>query len=260
MKITNRLVLGLVLIISACSTPPANTVFQVSTIDALMAGVYEGHLTGADLLGHGDFGIGTFADLDGEMIVLHGKIYQVVSSGKVNQPDLSVKTPFAEVCRFRPDMSFPVEGGVNYSRLRELISQKAPNQNLFYAIRITGRFRAVRTRSVPRQSKPYPLLSEVTAHQPEFAMEDLSGTIVGFRFPAFSSGIAVPGYHLHFLSSDGTRGGHLLECELISGICEVDILQRFMLSLPEGDGTFRATDLSVDRNSEYQQVEGGTSR
>jgi len=56
---------------------PIHTLFQVSTSGALVAGVYSGVVNVKAVLDHGDFGLGTFANLDGEMVVLDGRVYQV---------------------------------------------------------------------------------------------------------------------------------------------------------------------------------------
>ena len=71
---------------------------QTSTIDALLAGVYDGEMSCRELLTHGDFGIGIFDHLDGEMVVLNGTVYQVKIDGRVYQPAKELKTPFASVC------------------------------------------------------------------------------------------------------------------------------------------------------------------
>jgi acetolactate decarboxylase len=257
MKRLGFLVIGLFLLLSGCVNPQTDTVFQTSTIDALLAGVYDGDMTCRSLLKQGDLGIGTFNDLDGEMVVLDGKLHQVKADGKVYEPELSVRTPFAAVCCFKSDIEFSIETGSDFAKVEELISDHASNQNLIYAIKITGQFRSMRTRSVPRQNKPYPPLSEVTAHQPEFAMENITGTIVGFRFPAYVKGINMPGYHMHFISSDHTRGGHILSFELVSGKCEIDVLHQYVLRLPEGNAAFGETDLTKDRSLELKKVEGG---
>ena len=34
--------------------------------------------------------------------------------------------------------------------------------------------------------------------------------MLGFRFPDYVEGIEVAGYHLHFISADRSRGGHVL--------------------------------------------------
>jgi acetolactate decarboxylase len=113
----------------------------------------------------------------------------------------------------------------------------------------------MRTRSVPGQRKPYPPLQEVTKNQPEFAMRDIAGSIVGFRCPAYVKGINVPGYHLHFISEDRTRGGHILSFKMASGQCEVDVLHQYSLSLPTNTLQFAETDLSKDRSKELQEAE-----
>src|SRR5580704_8653159 len=62
---------------------PIHTLFQVSTSAALVEGVYQGAVRVSRLLRHGDFGLGTFAELDGEMVVLDGVCYRVASDGVV---------------------------------------------------------------------------------------------------------------------------------------------------------------------------------
>jgi acetolactate decarboxylase len=246
---------GLCLLVSGCVTPARDTVFQASTIDALLAGVYDGDISCRRLLKNGDFGIGTFDRLDGEMVLLDGNIYQIKADGKVYEPNPSVKTPFATICQFNADRAIPIKTGSDYETIENLINEYAPNQNLFYAIKITGQFRSMKTRSVPGQQKPYPPLKEVTSNQPEFNMKSIFGTIVGFRCPPYVKGINVPGYHLHFISSDRTQGGHVLSFEIANGKCEIDILNQYFLMLPANTKEFAETDLSRDRSKELKDVE-----
>ncbi len=248
--------LGLCVLFSGCETPPRNTLFQTSTIDALLAGVYDGDISCRDLLKHGHLGIGTFDRLDGEMVVLEGNIYQVKGDGKVYKPDPNCRTPFAAMCYFNPEKTLSINSNTDYNRLARLTDAASPNQNLFYAIRMTGHFKSMKTRSVPAQKKPYPPLKEVISNQPEFDMNNVFGTIVGFRCPSYVNGINVPGYHLHFISRDRTQGGHVLSFEIINGKCDVDILDQFFLRLPDTKD-FAETDLSKDRNKELKDVERG---
>ncbi len=247
---------GIWILVSGCGTPARNTLFQTSTIDALLAGLYDADLSCGDLLKHGDFGIGTFDRVDGEMVVFEGIIYQVRGDGKVYKPDQNCATPFATVCRFNPEKTISIDTGMDDRRLEALIDAAAPNQNLFCAIRITGQFRSMKTRSVPAQKKPYPPLKEVTRYQPEFVMNDVFGTIVGFRCPPYVNGINVPGYHLHFISRDRNQGGHILSFEMIDGTCDIDTLDQFFLRLPD-TRDFAEVDLSTDRNKELKDVEKG---
>ena len=62
---------------------PVHTVFQISTSGALVAGVYDREVSVQTILEHGNFGLGTFANLDGEMVVVDGHVYQVQGSGRV---------------------------------------------------------------------------------------------------------------------------------------------------------------------------------
>ncbi len=56
--------------------------FQVSTLQALALGFSKSVIPVEDLLKHGDTGLGTFEDVDGEMIVLDGKCYRARDDGK----------------------------------------------------------------------------------------------------------------------------------------------------------------------------------
>lgn len=240
--------------LAGCAGPSRNTVFQTSTIDALLAGVYDGDLTLRELRRQGDFGIGTYDNLDGEMVLLEGEFYQIKADGRVYSPDLNGETPFATVCRFRPDMQLAIPEGSDMAAVEALIDRAAPNPNLFYAIRVDGHFKTMRTRSVPAQGRPYPPLKDVAATQPVFDREHVSGTIVGFRCPPFVAGVNVPGYHLHFISQDRSFGGHILAFETLTGQAQVDELDRFVMKLPR-TADFAEVDLTRDRQQELTGVE-----
>lgn len=247
---------GLMLLAAACSPLPVrDTITQTSTIDALLTGAYDGSMTCGQLLEHGNLGIGTFDHLDGEMVIVDGGLYQIKADGKVYTPAKTLPTPFAAVCSFAADKIVTFDRGADFPAVQRALDEVAPNQNLFCAISISGTFTRMHTRSVPAQNKPYPPLAEVTSHQPEFNMENVSGRIVGFRCPAYVKGINVPGYHLHFLSDDRTCGGHILGFEMAEGRGAVDVCHRFLLILPEDDETFGAVDLSKDRGKELEEVE-----
>lgn len=244
------------LLLTSCSVfQPRHTLTQTSTIDALLAGSYDGTMTCRDLLKKGDFGLGTFDHLDGEMLVLDGKVFQIKSDGKVYRPPLNLTTPFAAVCRFTPQNSFSLPINADMKAITRFLDQKVPDKNAFAAIKIRGTFQKMHTRSVPAQKKPYPLLADVAKHQPEFTMQDVSGTIVGLRSPPFVTGIGVPGYHLHFISDDHKQGGHILGFKLSRGTAFTDVCNNFQLLLPEGQSDFHQLDLSKDRSKELKDVE-----
>ena len=246
--------LGLCGALAGCAGTSRDALYQVSTIDALLAGAYDGDASLASLRRHGDFGIGTYDDLDGEMVLLDGTFYQVKADGRVHAPDPRGETPFAAVCAFRPERTVAVPPGSDMAAVEQWLDREVPPRNRFCAIRIDGTFKTMRTRSVPAQQRPFPPLKEVAATQPVFDLENVSGTIVGFRCPPYVAGVNVAGYHLHFLSQDGAKGGHVLGFELVTGTAQVDELDRFALQLP-GTEDFATVNLARDRQAELTGVE-----
>lgn len=205
--------------------------YQSSTINALLNGIYEGELTFKDLEKYGNFGIGTFNSLDGEMIGLNGKFYQIRADGVAYPVDDSVKTPFAVVTFFEPDKTFVLDKSLDFNQMNEYLDNLLPTKNIFYAIRINGIFKYIKTRSVHRQNKPYPPLSEALKNQPIFEFHNIKGTLIGFRFPEYMNGVNLPGYHFHFITEDRKAGGHLFECEIQSVLIEIDYTDEFYMTL-----------------------------
>ncbi|NOZ63492.1 MAG: acetolactate decarboxylase [Caldiserica bacterium] len=226
------------------------TLTQVSTLNALLNGAYDGTVTYREIEKRGDFGVGTFQALNGEMVALDGKFYQVRADGKVYSVSPEEKTPFVSVTFFDPDLKFEI-AGVDYEEFKKEFDKKIVNPNLFYAIKIDGVFEYIKTRSVPKQSKPYPPLIEVVKHQPTFEFKNIRGTMVGFWCPAFIKGISVPGYHLHFISQDRKSGGHVLKFTLKKGIVSLDITPNFFLTLPENPMSLQ----EINRENEIKEVE-----
>jgi acetolactate decarboxylase len=145
---------------------------------------------------------------------------------------------------------------MDFSAFKQWLDDQLPSLNQFYALRIEGRFMAMKTRSVPRQHKPYPPLAEVAKHQPEFEFSHVEGVVVGFRSPAFVKGIGVPDYHLHFLTADRKAGGHILAFTVDKAQLRIDRTDAFLLRLPQ-TADFSGVDLRQDRSAELHQVEQG---
>jgi acetolactate decarboxylase len=216
--------------------------FQVSTIGALNAGVYEGATTIAELKQHGDFGLGTFEELDGEMVLLKGKVYQIKSDGIAYPAPDDIKTPFSAVTFFRKERSHHIPGQLTYQALQQQISDLLSTQNLPHAIRIQGFFPYLKVRSIPKQTPPYPPLSEVVGKQQRvFELRNVRGTLVGFRLPQYLKSVNAVGYHLHFISSDHKIGGHLLDGEFLNAIADVETLRDWQMTLPDNTAFAQAT-------------------
>ena len=189
----------------------AHVLFQASTIGALLEGSFDGDLTFAELADHGDLGLGTLNGLDGEMIALDGEFFRADVDGGIHRVGPGERTPFAVVTRFEPTVDERLSAaGRSHEELLACLDELVPADASSCAIRLDGRFDLVRARSVPRQSPPYRPLTEVVADQHVFELVDVEGTMLGFRFPSYAEGIEIGGYHLHFISADRSRGGHVL--------------------------------------------------
>ena len=233
---------------------PSAALFQVSTIDALLSGVYDGDVTIGELRKRGNFGLGTFNRLDGEMLAVDGRYYQIKANGVAYPVPPSMKTPFASVVRFTGMKTMALPQGISGAELEKWLDERLDNKNLFYAIRIDGKFSRMKTRAVAAQEQPYRPLVEVVKTQAVFNLDNARGVIVGLWSPAFSKGISVPGYHWHFLTADKKAGGHILSFSVDEATAKIDAVSNFNVRLPR-DEAFAKTDLSKDREHELNKVE-----
>jgi len=208
-----------------------NSIYLCSPANALVEGIYEEKIPFTEIKKHGDFGIGTFDHLDGEMIMLDGRIYQITGDGHVKEVDENGLTPFTCVTFYKPLTHDEIDHEMDYDAFLEWLENLMPSPNLFYAIRIDGLFAHITVRSVPKQENYRPLV-EVAADQPVFSFDNVEGSLAGFFTPSFMSSLNVPGLHLHFLSADRRRGGHLLKCVPRKVRVGIQFIHKLELSLP----------------------------
>lgn len=231
------------------------TIYQLSIMNALLEGIYEGDSTLKELAKHGDFGLGTFNQLDGELLAYNGEFYQMRADGSTELADENLKVPFGAITNFNPEISYDINTPIDKKALDKLIKTLVAGENLFYAIHIEGHFKNVKTRTVSIQHKPYRAFTEVVKDQAEFDFNDRDGFLVGFFSPAFSQGMTVAGYHLHFLSDDRKGGGHVLDFLLESGKLQLQVLADYRIILPE-KADFQQANLSTDTSAAIIETEG----
>jgi acetolactate decarboxylase len=231
------------------------TLYQVSTIDALQQGVFDGIQPVGELRQHGDFGIGTFDALDGEMIVLEGIVYQAKADGSVQVVPDNLTTPFATVTYFENDFAIATEEPMNFSAFTIEMTDRLPTKNMVYAVRMHGTFPSMKVRAIPAQEKPYPTLSEAAENQSVYTYTNTTGSVVGSYTPVFFEGLNVVGYHLHFISDDRQTGGHILDFTVPEDTAvEYDITPEFTMILPTS-GDFTEVDLSQNLSEELAKIE-----
>jgi len=209
-----------------------NVLYQYSVINALSAGVYEGDLPVNELKKFGNIGLGTFNNIDGEMVVLDGKIYQIKTDGIPVEAAKNLFTPFAAVTFFKSDTTLEIKNPQTFQQIKQIIDAAVPSENYLYAVKISGDYQKVKTRSVPKQQKPFPGLASVIKNQVTFEKESINGTVIGFKMPEFIDGVNVKDFHFHFLSDDKNFGGHLLDLVIEKGKIEIGIIKEFRCQLP----------------------------
>ena len=227
--------------------------FQTSTLNALMEGASTGDMTMTELKTHGDFGLGTFDGLDGEMIELDGKVFQVKADGHAYPVEDSVRTPFATVSFFRADETARLGRRCDQTEMLAAVAKLLPSENIFHAVRIEGRFEYVKARAVAKQDKSVGL-EAAAREQPIFEFRDVEGTIVGFFTPDYLRGVNVPGYHLHFITADRSAGGHMLDCIASDVTIKIHHTPEFELGTP-GTEEFLKADLSRDHTAAIAKIE-----
>jgi len=239
---------------SVVAAPDRDRITQLSVVNALLLGQFDGRLPFADLLTDGDFGLGTLDRLDGELVVLDGKGYQIKSDGAVVEVQPETTIPFAVVTPFDNDAELPCPAVDSLTMLEKQLDATIGHANNFVAIRIDAEVAAITLRSVHPQSKPYRPLDSRKDFQSVWNRENLRGTFVGIRSPRWAHGITVPGFHWHFLAADRRSGGHVLDCHLRGGTIRYDICGNWLVKLDES-ADFNRVDLSTDLREELDRIE-----
>jgi acetolactate decarboxylase len=225
--------LTLVVLIAGAPSARAGEAYQVATISSLLAGGYDGDTTVDEMLRHGDFGLGTFNGVDGEMMVLDGRVYRGTTDGRAHLVTRSERTPFAVVVSFHPRGSMPVAAGESLEQLEAALDALPYSASRVLAVRIDGQFQSIQVRSEPKQIPPYRPLAEVIKEKQVInTLTEVDGTLIAFRFPAATSSVNVTGWHFHFLTSDKAWGGHVLTLTTGAGRALVQELSDLRIRLP----------------------------
>ena len=231
----------------------ANSVYLSTPINALVEGLYVENITIGDIRRHGNFGLGTFDYLDGEMVILDGRVYQVRSDGNVYSIADDEHSPFACVTFFKPDTFDDIGDASSLPDLLKTLDSLIPSRNMLYAIRVDGEFEYVKCRAVPRSENYRPLV-EATKDQPIFEFHNVKGSLAGFYTPSFMESLNAPGYHVHFLNEDRSRGGHVMECSLKSVRIGIQHVPRLDVGLPD-TLDYLTTDLTRNISKDLDKAE-----
>lgn len=234
-----------------------NKLYQYGVADAFVGGLYKGTLPLKELKLKGDFGLGAPDMLDGELTMLDGKVYQTKATGETVDPDNDFKSSMFFTTFFKADTVFNIQNPIGEKVLWEQISKELKNKNAMYAIKITGKFDHIKTRAFPPQkSEPFPVITSIFDTQKFFEFSNTQGTLIGFHLPEYLNGINSKGFHFHFLSTDRTQGGHVLDFNGKNLKIEIAELKSFELDIPT-DKDFQNFRFDAKDNEALKRVEQG---
>ena len=235
-----------------------NKMYQVSTLQALALGYSRAVITVKDLLQEGSTGLGTFEDVNGEMIVMDGHCYRADQNGHVTVVAPETGVPFAAVADLTGEQRFSMKEMPDIESVRTELTRKIEERfglNSMHVVVIDGFFEKVDARSeAPYRSHHIPLKEILGQTQNAYIYENIPGSLVGVYFPDYMDGINMPGWHLHFLSEDRTKGGHVFDVCIREGEAKVDKITNIFINLPK-EAAFDTYSLKQDLQEEIKSVE-----
>ncbi len=236
--------------------------YQVSTLQALMLGYSRAVISVSELLKHGNIGLGTFADVDGEMIVLGGSCYRAMENGDVAAAEPERGVPFSTVCTMQDSTPIAFGSTNSIEELKTALNNIIDAQfglNSMHMARIDGEFEIVDARSESGfESVHVDLKTILGKTQKAFKFESITGTLVCVYFPDYMDGINASGWHLHFISDDRKHGGHVFDIIMKSGKGQISKINSIELKLPD-EPVFDTYSLKQASEEEVKAVEQGKS-
>ena len=235
-------------------------IYQISTLQALALGYSRSVVTVKELLEHGDIGLGTFEDVNGEMIVVDGACFRATEDGTVWEADPDMGVPFASVAKAGASPGFEVESIADIDKLKEVLTLKIEEGfglNSMHIARIDGEFHRVCARSESAYRSHHVDLKDILSEtQRDFKFENIAGTLVCIYYPDYMDGINAPGWHVHFLSQDRTRGGHVFDLKIGRGQIWLTRINHIEIQLPS-EPAFDTYSLKDASGSDIKKVEQG---
>lgn len=232
--------------------------YQVSTLQALALGYSRSVVTVRELLRHGDTGLGTFEDVDGEMIVIDGHCYRATDDGSVTEANDDTGVPFASVAPMTSPLEFKIGATGNIDELKQLLTLKIEEGfalNSMHIIRIDGSFSKISARSEKGTHAHHVTLKDaLSVTQKSFEFDNIEGTLICVYYPDYMDGINAAGWHLHFISDDRTKGGHVFDLSMEQGTARAVRLTAIEINLPS-EPAFDTYALKNASDADIKKVE-----
>ncbi|MCF0229587.1 MAG: acetolactate decarboxylase [Parasporobacterium sp.] len=237
-----------------------HTLYQLALFQSVALGEYYGASTVGEFKSHGDFGMGIFEGVNGELVMLDGVVYQALHDGSVICPPDDTPIPYGNAAFFEADIDCGNITAGSMDELAEILDRyvNENGRNQFYFAKVAGHFSHVTVRSELKQEEPYRMLNiALRTDQRKYEYEDIDGTIIGLYCPDYMQSMNAPGWHFHFVSYDGTKAGHMTEAAPSVCRAELNRMSRFTVDIPDTD-SFNRRDLGKDLMSAIREAESGT--
>lgn len=226
--------LFLMLVLSHTETSySSDTLYQAGTLLNLTNGLYQGTTTLGSLYQNGDLGLGTTNGPEGEMVIINKQAYVADIKGNAHAVGAHSATPFAMIVNFKPNKSLALQNIHHLQELTDQLEVALPSKNIFYAIKVSGKFDFLRMRDWMKPTFPAPADIWIAKNQHINEYHGIDGTLVIFKAPEYATPITVGGYHIHFISSDHKKVGHVYDLQFAKADVQIQSLYHFNLILPD---------------------------
>lgn len=217
--------------------------YQYSISEIFTQKLYDGSISVQELRSKGNFGLGAFDALDGESIIVDGQFYHSIE-GKTKLAENTSLMCFAALTHFNPDQEISLQG-CTYEILKEqLKTTHFSSLNYPIALQLQGIFEHLKICSVPKQEKPYKNsieIEEVIAQSQSYKYQNIKGIMIGFYAPSYLRDLKATRFHLHFIDTTHTIGGHVLDFSFKQATLHIQTLKQMHFELPQSEGFKKAT-------------------
>jgi acetolactate decarboxylase len=211
-------VITLSLITFGCKTIPTNTITQVSTVKSIKENNTAPLISTSELKAYGNTGIGIVEGLKGQVIISNNNVYELNDKFIAVPAFGFTELTYANIVNFNWDTQLNLSSRTTMLEVEEIIKNTVTNDDIMCALKIKGKFLNIKLTTVTSKD----------GQQIEY--QDISGTIVGFRFPKYTKEISPEGFIFFFIADNKKNGGDVVDFLLQTGTVEIDLCNKLNIN------------------------------